>query len=152
MLDEPATGTDVLDYEDDGEPLGDLLRPEPVPDVHAYLRERHVCLSLSPKRLQNYLTYIASARRSATVSYLPVRLDFENVSRCNFACTMCAVSDWPKGRRADDMPVADFKRLIDEQYGLVEIKVQGLGEPTMQGEAYFEMIRYARSKHIWRSE
>ena len=26
----------------------------------------------------------------------------------------------------------DFRRLIDEQYGLVEIKLQGIGEPLMQ--------------------
>jgi MoaA/NifB/PqqE/SkfB family radical SAM enzyme len=31
----------------------------------------------------------------------------------------------------------------------VEIKIQGLGEPTMQRDPYFEMIKYARSKNIW---
>lgn len=133
----------------EGAALGDLPTPEPVPDIHAYLRERRICLSRSTNRLRNFFTYMRSARRSATVDYLPIRLDFENVSRCNFACTMCTVSEWPKGRRAKDMSFEAFKRIIDEQYGLIEIKVQGLGEPTMQGEAYFEMIRYARARHIW---
>jgi pyrroloquinoline quinone biosynthesis protein E len=120
-----------------------------VPDVHAYLRERRICLSLSTARLRNYIAYNRSARRVAEVDYLPIRLDFENVSRCNFACTMCTVSEWPKGQRAGDMPLEAFKRIVDEQVGLVEVKVQGLGEPTMQGAAYFEMIRYARARHIW---
>jgi MoaA/NifB/PqqE/SkfB family radical SAM enzyme len=88
-------------------------------------------------------------RKTAEPSYLPVKLDIENVSRCNFACTMCAVSKWTKGRRAADMPLECFKRLIDEQYGLVEIKLNGIGEPLMQGETFFEMVRHARAKHIW---
>jgi molybdenum cofactor biosynthesis enzyme MoaA len=84
------------------------------------------------------------------VDYLPIKLDIENVSRCNFRCTMCVVAEWPKGQRAEDMRFDDFRRLIDEQYGLVEIKLQGIGEPLMQrGDEFFEMIRYARSKHIW---
>jgi len=133
----------------EGEPLGDLPVPEPVPDINTYLRERQLCLSRSPERMRNYESYIRSARRSATVDYLPIRLDFENVSRCNFACIMCPVSEWPKGKRARDMPFEAFRRIIDEQYGLVEIKVQGLGEPTIQGNDYFEMIRYARAQNIW---
>jgi pyrroloquinoline quinone biosynthesis protein E len=146
----PLGNYDPEEYADaDGAPLGDLPAPEPVPDVHAYLRERRVCLSYSADRLRNFVRYSRSARRSAQVDYLPIRLDFENVSRCNFACTMCTVSEWPKGRRAADMPLDAFKRLIDEQTGLVEVKVQGLGEPTLQGEPYFEMIRYARARHIW---
>ena len=144
-----AIMTEPVDYMDDGSALGALPTPEPVPDVNTYLRERRISLSRSTPRLKNYITYIKSTRRSADVNYLPIRLDFENVSRCNFACTMCTVSDWHKGTRAADMPLEDFKRLIDEQYGLVEIKIQGLGEPTMQRDAYFEMIKYARSKNIW---
>ena len=133
----------------DGAPLGDLPAPEPVPDLGAYLRERESCLSRSRERARNYQAYLRSARRSPQVDYLPLRLDFENVSRCNFRCTMCTVSEWHKGKRADDMPVDAFKRILDEQYGLLEIKVQGLGEPTLQGDDYFEMIRYARAKGIW---
>lgn len=140
----------VDEYEDiEGTPLGDLPAPEPVPDLNAYRRERRICLSRSPERFKNFLAYTRSSRRVASVDYLPIRLDFENVSRCNFRCTMCTVSEWPKGTRAADMPLDAFKRLIDDQIGLVEIKVQGLGEPTMQGKTYFDMIQYARERHIW---
>jgi sulfatase maturation enzyme AslB (radical SAM superfamily) len=144
-----AIVTEPTDYMDDGSALAGLPTPEPVPDINTYLRERRISLSRSTSRLKNYITYMRSARRSADVNYLPIRLDFENVSRCNFACTMCTVSEWHKGTRAADMPLEDFKRLIDEQYGLVEIKIQGLGEPTMQRDPYFEMIKYARSKNLW---
>ena len=142
--------SDVLkDYEDEGEQLGDLPRPEPVPDVEAYRRERRIRLSRSTDCLRNFMAYTSSARRSASVDYLPIRMDFENVSRCNFACTMCAVSEWHKGQRAADMPFDEFKRLIDEQIGLVEVKIQGLGEPTLQRDEFFKMIRYARDRNIW---
>lgn len=148
-----AVPQDAQDAQDvvgeDGEALDGLPTPQPVPDLETYLRVRRTCLSRSPERLRNYLAYQASGRRNAEPAYLPIRLDFENVSRCNFRCTMCTVSDWHKGTRAADMPLQAFKRLIDEQTGLVEIKVQGLGEPTLQGDDFFEMIRYARARHIW---
>ena len=123
--------------------------PEPVPDTAAYLAEREACLALSPAARANWERYERSTRREAVLDYLPVRLDVENVSRCNFRCTMCQVSDWPKGQRAADMSLEDFKRLLDEQVGVVELKIQGFGEPTMGGESYYEMIRYARARRIW---
>jgi MoaA/NifB/PqqE/SkfB family radical SAM enzyme len=126
-----------------------LPAPEPVPNTAAYLAEREACLALSPARRENWARYEASNKREAVLDYLPVRLDVENVSRCNFRCTMCQVSDWPKGQRAADMSLDDFKRLLDEQVGVVELKIQGFGEPTMGGESYYEMIRYARARRIW---
>lgn len=126
--------------------LADL--PTPKPDLQAYDRERRLALITSPRRLLNYLRYRLATRRP-NISHWPIKLDIENVSRCNFACTMCQVSDWPGRKRADDMSLADFKAILDGQPGLVEIKIQGMGEPTMQGDDFFEMIRYARRKHIW---
>ena len=126
-----------------------LPKPEPSAGIVAYNNEREICLSLSDRKRTNYRHYLSSLRRSASVDYLPIKLDIENCSRCNFACTMCAVSKWKKGKRAEDMTLQQFKDLIDEQYGLVEIKLNGLGEALMQGDEYFEMIRYARSKRIW---
>jgi MoaA/NifB/PqqE/SkfB family radical SAM enzyme len=126
-----------------------LPAPEPAAGTEAYLRERELAIARSPECRANYERYQAFKRRGAEIDYLPVKLDIENVSRCNFRCTMCTVSDWHKGQRSDDLPLDAFKRLIDEQVGVVEIKLQGLGEPTMQRDDYFAMIRYARAKHIW---
>lgn len=126
-----------------------LPRPEPSAGILAYVAEREICLSLDEKKKANYTKYLSSTKREAVVDYLPIKLDIENVSRCNFACTMCAVSKWPHGKRAGDMTLDQFKDLIDEQYGLVEIKLNGLGEALMAGDLLFEMIKYARSKRIW---
>jgi pyrroloquinoline quinone biosynthesis protein E len=100
-----------------------------------------------PERQANYQRYRA-AKRDETLNYLPIQLDIENVSRCNYRCTMCQVSDWPKMQRAEDMTFEDYKALIDSQYGLIEVKLQGMGEPLM-GPCYFEMIEYARARRIW---
>lgn len=125
-----------------------LPAPEPTAGWPAYHAQIERALAFDPRRRANFDRY---KRRTydSQVDYLPIKLDIENVSRCNFRCTMCQVSDWNKGRRADDMPVTDFKKLIDEQYGLVEIKLQGMGEPLLQRDDYFEMLKYARAREIW---
>ena len=80
-----------------------LPLPEPAAGVEAYDKERELALTRSPECRANYARYLASRRRSADVDYLPIKLDIENVSRCNLRCTMCAVSDWHKGQRAADL-------------------------------------------------
>lgn len=134
-------------------PLADdwsvLPMPEPTMGTVAYLHERQLALAADPRRAENWEKYLRSRRTCDVVDYLPVKMDIENVSRCNFRCTMCQVSDWVKGKRAEDMPFDKFKALMDELYSLVEIKLQGMGEPTLQGEDYFKMIAYARRTHVW---
>lgn len=122
--------------------------PTPKPDTYAYTLNRWIALAMSPRRLANYWRY-RRASRTGRLDYLPIKLDVENVSRCNFHCTMCQVSDWPGYKRAEDMTLTQFKALIDSQYGLIEIKLQGMGEPLLGRDEFFEMIKYARSKHIW---
>src|SRR5713101_157676 len=73
-----------------------LPAPEPAAGTDAYLRERALALARSPECLANYERYMAAKRQVAQIDYLPIKLDIENVSRCNFRCTMCAVSDWHK--------------------------------------------------------
>jgi len=127
-------------------PFSDL--PMPQRDEELYRSELEKGFSLFPERRSNFDRF-SKAEPSDTIDYLPVTLDIENVSRCNFRCTMCQVSTWHKQTRAEDMSLEDFKALIDEQYGLVEIKLQGMGEPLLNADTYFEMIRYARERHIW---
>ena len=124
-------------------------QPQPAAGKEAYVRERELALAHSPRARENYERYKRSARRSGAVDYLPIVLDIENVSRCNYRCIMCLTNDFENGKRARDMTVDEFKKLIDDQYGLIEIKLHGIGEPLLQGEKFFEMVRYARAKHIW---
>jgi MoaA/NifB/PqqE/SkfB family radical SAM enzyme len=127
----------------------DLPKPQPAAGVEYYDAQRATALDYSEARQKNFHRYLEWKRTGGEVNFLPVKLDIENVSRCNFRCTMCVVSDWHKGQRAEDLSFEAFKKLIDEQIGLVEIKLQGIGEPLMQGNDFFKMIRYARDRAIW---
>jgi MoaA/NifB/PqqE/SkfB family radical SAM enzyme len=129
--------------------FADLPKPEPAAGVEYYQSQKQVALQFSEVRRENYDRYLEWRKGRGLVNFLPVKLDIENVSRCNFKCSMCVVSDWHKGQRAHDLSFDEFKAIIDEQEGLVEIKLQGIGEPLMQGDEFFEMIRYARDKAIW---
>lgn len=126
-----------------------LPRPEPAAGMAAYRAELDARLREHPDCAENWQLYLRANHGAASVDYLPIKLDVENASRCNFACAMCAVSTWPKRQRAQDMTLEAFRTLIDEQYGLVEIKLNGLGEAMMQAEPWYEMIEYARARRIW---
>ena len=130
--------------------LEKLPKPIPCGGLDNYINERNLCLSLSQKKRENYDKYLLSKeKKHSLLNYLPIKLDIENVSRCNFRCQMCQVSTWEKGKRANDMTFESFKDLIDQQYGVVELKIQGMGEPVLGRDTYFKMIRYARERHIW---
>ena len=130
------TGQDTLDAARHDR-LRALPSPEPAAGSAAYRQERERVLARSPACRENYARYLAAGRRSADIDYAPIKLDIENVSRCNFRCTMCVVGDWPRGKRAQDMSLAAFRQLIDSQPGLLEIKLQGLGAPTLQRDDFF---------------
>lgn len=121
--------------------------PMPAPDQVRYKSILKEGFKTFPERENNYLKY-QEAKRGAKVDYLPIRVDIENVSRCNYHCTMCQVSDWDHFKRAEDMSISDYKKFMKEQYGLIEIKIQGMGEPLLSQD-FFEMVKFARDRHIW---
>lgn len=120
-----------------------------MPSEEFYLAERQRRLDSSNLCRENYERFMLSSRKTAKVDYLPIKLDIENLSRCNFKCVMCQVSEWPKGQRSRDLTFHEFKEIIDLNYGLVEIKIQGMGEPTLARDDLYRMISYARQRFIW---
>jgi len=123
----------------------EIPKPYPDPAVHETMFVNG--LKRFPERKTNYERF-KKAKREAIIDYMPVMMDIEPSSRCNFRCIMCQVSDWPKGKRADDMTFSDFKQLLDVLWGLVEIKIQGLGEPLLNHDI-FKMISFAQERDIW---
>lgn len=122
--------------------------PAPSPDIEMYNKVFDRGLKRFPKRKENFENYKNSDRRSTYVDYLPVKMDYELVSRCNFRCKMCLMSTIENGKRAEDTSFEDFKQSLDEMYGLVEIKLQGIGEPLLNPRI-FDMIALASERDIW---
>lgn len=121
--------------------------PRPAPDLTVYNKKLHAGFQKYPERYENFVKYKNSSK-SATIGYLPIKLDMENVSRCNLRCEMCQVSSWESFRRGIDMTFEDFKTILDEQYGVFELKIQGMGEPFL-GKDFIKMVAYASNKDIW---
>lgn len=122
-----------------------LIFPEP--HQFTYRSMRYRAFVENPNRLKNYIL-AENEVYSEKVSFLPYIIDVEPNSRCNFRCIMCQVSDWERGQRARDMKLEEFKELIDNNPQLIEIKLQGMGEPLLHKD-FVKMIEYASERNIW---
>ncbi len=72
--------------------LRDLPRPDAAGGADYYIQMREQSLAFDPRRRTNYERYAQATRTKSKIDYLPIKLDIENVSRCNFKCIMCVVS------------------------------------------------------------
>ncbi len=99
-----------------------------------------------PRRKKNYEEYLKSSYNEV-VNTAPIKMDYEVSNKCNFRCTMCLL--WEVAdRMPPTMKYEDFAKSIEEQYGLIEVKLQGLGEPLLNPD-FFNMVDLCVSKDIW---
>ncbi|MBN2139899.1 MAG: radical SAM protein [Desulfovibrionaceae bacterium] len=120
----------------------------PRPDQYAYRMMNYRGFVRFPERLKNYIVAKADIREEYCDS-LPVMMDVEPDSRCNFRCIMCARAK--EGVRSKDKPrltFDEFRRFMDTNPQFVEVKVQGVGEPLLNPDL-FDMISYAISRDTW---
>ena len=85
-------------------------------------------LNLVFKKFVNLVKFlIASKFKTDSINYLPISMDIEPTTGCNFRCTMCQVSlpDFA----AKNMDLETFKKVIDDNPQLLKIKLQGKGKP-----------------------
>ena len=80
------------------------------------------------------------------LNYLPITMDIEPTTGCNFRCTMCDVSspNWV----TKNMNIETFKKLIDMNKQLIQIILQGMGEPFVN-KNYLEFVNYASKYGIF---
>lgn len=124
--------------------------PPPLANKLEYSRILKERFELYPACKENYDKFEAAKDKgwiSETVDFMPIKMDYEAGSRCNFRCTMCLMSELSE-KRPPEMKFESFKKSLDEQYGLVEIKLQGLGEPLLNPD-FFKMVHEAVSRKIW---
>jgi radical SAM protein with 4Fe4S-binding SPASM domain len=78
----------------------------------------------------------------------PQALQVEVTSACNLRCAMCLVRYRPPVNKITGaMPLAMFRRLLDDLPGLRQLTLQGLGEPLLAPDL-LAMIRYAKRRGI----
>jgi radical SAM protein with 4Fe4S-binding SPASM domain len=79
---------------------------------------------------------------------LPAALQVEVTAACNLRCAMCLVRYRPPVNKVvGAMPLALFRRLVDDLPGLRQLTLQGLGEPLLAPDL-LAMIRYAKQRGI----
>ena len=103
-------------------------------------------INLIFKKFVNLVKFlIASKFKTGSINYLPISMDIEPTTGCNFRCTMCQVSlpDFA----AKNMDLETFKKVIDDNPQLLKIKLQGMGETLVQTQI-FDMMNYAKSHGI----
>lgn len=115
----------------------------PKPNQFYYKLYMFTGMLLHPKRLWNFIKY-SLAKFNPKVDYLPTMMDLEPTQRCNYRCIMCT----PFKEKRTDMSFDQFKKIVNDQYGLIEIKIQGVGEPLLCKD-FFKMVDYARRRMLW---
>lgn len=124
--------------------------PKPSANQKEYQRIFERGMKRYPERRLNYDKYLkAQAMQNGifVLDYMPIKMDYEVSSLCNFRCEMCLMSE-VADRRKHQMSYDEFKASLDEQIGLVEVKLQGLGEPLLNGD-FFKMARECVNRDIW---
>lgn len=124
-----------------------IIFPKPKSDTRAYEAMLKKGLSNYPQRGENYKRY-KQGLLGVELNYLPIKMDIEPNSSCNLKCKICLASEFKNNKRAKDLSCNEFKKIIDSQYGLTEIKIQGLGEPFLCAD-FIRMVRYASDNDIW---
>lgn len=122
--------------------------PKPNPDQYRYDKMIATGFEKYPERKLNFERFRENKLRKAKIDYFPLKIDVENVSRCNLKCNMCQVQTFKHNKRAEDMSLEAFRSIIDENIGVYEIKIQGLGEPFLDN-TFIEKVQYASKKYIW---
>ena len=94
----------------------------------------------------NYLKFqLSRLNNFKKLNYLPITMDVEPTTGCNFRCTMCQVSS--PDFKANNMELSTFIKFINDNKQLIKIKLQGMGEPLVNKNIY-EMIKIAKQNGI----
>lgn len=89
--------------------------------------------------------FLSKKSKMLNLNYLPITMDIEPTTGCNFRCTMCQVSS--PNFISKNLDYEMFKKTIDNNKQLLKIKLQGMGEPLVNNN-FFSMVEYASKYSI----
>jgi pyrroloquinoline quinone biosynthesis protein E len=79
------------------------------------------------------------------IVFLPTTIDIEPNNNCNFRCPHCQVTHWNK--KIILLNEKSFNRILDQLPSLVEVKLQGLGEPLLNKQ-FINMLKLGERRGI----
>ncbi|MDC0627909.1 radical SAM protein [Candidatus Pelagibacter sp.] len=124
-------------------------------DHNFHLLNEKVVQEWEERRTPAYKTYRKDWSQfpiEHTVGDFPLHLDIEATSACNFACTMCARTDYIANGtmwKIENFNFEKYKQIIDDgvKNGLRSVKFQYIGEPLINKKLP-EMIKYAKDAGV----
>lgn len=132
-----------------GETLPTTLPSAGVGFYEQRLVERLAYSPVAKANYDKYLSCMSSNDPSRRINFTPVAGVICPSSRCNFKCTMCAISDFEDGKRCDDMSLELFQQRLDDLSGLVRISLTGLSELFLLHKTLEPMLRLCLERKIW---
>ncbi len=133
-------------------PVDDYPKTLPAGGIDYFKKRLDERLEFSAFAAANYskfLSWQAEDNPFAPIDFLPVSGNISPISRCNFKCTMCAVSDFANGKRCEDMSLDLFIRRLDDLAGLVQVSLVGLSELFLLTHTLEPMLRACKERKIW---
>ena len=123
--------------------------PAPSANKKEYSRIMQCGFERFPERKANYEQYQKCKKDGYNefLDYMPIKMDYEASSICNYRCTMCFMSE-KANDRPKQMSFEEYKESLDEQIGLIEVKLQGIGEPLLNKD-FFKMAEETVNRDIW---
>lgn len=104
---------------------------------------------MHPKVIQNYLLYEKEQReRPITMRSEPPFIEIELTNRCNLACIQCLRSLGLKPYKLGDMDPDDYARILARFPRVMNVSLNGFGEPTMY-KHFFDIVAYTRRERPW---
>lgn len=91
--------------------------------------------------------FLPLLQRSTSISATPAVLDIEPTAKCNLRCKYCQVSYWDRSEKVKNLSYEQFVHIVDQFPHLLQIKLQGMGEPLLNSD-FFKMVAYADQKGI----
>ena len=89
--------------------------------------------------------YLSKKNKNLKLNFLPITMDIEPTTGCNFRCTMCQVSS--PNFVSKNLDFEMFKKIIEDNKQLLKIKLQGMGEPLVNTK-FFDMVNFASNHGI----
>jgi len=113
------------------------------------ISERLEHSQIANENYRKYQTFLQYDDPFRLIDFTPVNGVICPSSRCNFKCTMCAITDFENGKRCEDMSLELFERRLNDLPGLVQLSLTGLSELFLLHETLEPMLRMSIDRKIW---